>query len=50
MVYNPFLFALWLVVACVSFGISLGWGTLIVLGFVAPLMVLGLYLLTPLRK
>ena len=37
---NPFAFALWLAVAGISFGISLGWGWLVLLGLVGPLVVL----------
>ena len=36
---NPFTFALWLAVAGLSFGISLGWGWLVLLGLLGPLVV-----------
>lgn len=50
MTYNPIWFALWLFVTGVGFGVSLGWGTLVVLGFVAPPVVLALYLVSRLLK
>lgn len=45
MVYKPLALALCLFVGGISFGISLGWGALVVLGLVAPPVVLGGYLL-----
>jgi 2-keto-4-pentenoate hydratase len=46
-VKNPLTLALWLAIAGVSFGISLGWGWLVLLGLLGPLAVLAAALIMP---
>ena len=43
--FKPLQLALWLVVGGISFGLSLGWGWLVLLGFIAPIIVIGMWLL-----
>ena len=45
MAFKPLPFALMLAVGGISFGLSLGWGWLVLAGFIAPIIVIGLWLL-----
>jgi hypothetical protein len=38
---------MWLAVSGLSFGISLGWGWLVLLGLIGPLLVLGVAVAAP---
>ncbi len=40
MTFHPFKLAFWLFVGGISFGMSLGWGWLVLLGLFAPLVLL----------
>jgi hypothetical protein len=48
--FNPFTFALWLAIAGLSLGISLGWGWLVLLGLIGPIAVLVWAFVAPLLR
>jgi 2-keto-4-pentenoate hydratase len=47
---NPFKLAAWLAVAGLSFGLSLGWGWLVLLGLLGPIAVLAWACIAPLLR
>jgi hypothetical protein len=47
MPFQPFKLALWLFVAGISFGLSLGWAWLVLLGLLGPIALFTLYAVWP---
>lgn len=50
MILHPFKLAFWLFVAGISFGLSLGWGWLVLLGLLGPIALLGACAVWPLLR